>query len=140
MPALISVWRAMFGPPPAWRAQPKISSSTSAGATPARSRRPRTAAAPRSAGVRSANEPRNLAIGVRTEARTAARSMTSCLPRPASDAGEGGLPLLEERAEPFLHVRRGGEEPEVGRLGLEAVREVGLEPADGRVHRAAHRD
>src|SRR5579864_4691342 len=70
-PARWAIWRAVFGPPPAWRACPKITWSTRSarpGARPARDSAAAAAAVPRSAADSAARAPPNLPIGVRTGA------------------------------------------------------------------------
>ena len=69
-PARRDTCRAVFGPPPAWRAWPKIVSSTAAAGRPERSIAARAAAPPSSAAVSDANAPPNLPIGVRAAERT----------------------------------------------------------------------
>src|SRR6266545_1264011 len=70
MPARWETCRAVFGPPPAWRACPKIVSSMAAAGSPERSIAARAATSPRSAAESDANEPPNLPIGVRTAEST----------------------------------------------------------------------
>src|SRR5271155_5287994 len=82
--------RAGFGPPPAWRALPKMVSSTCSGWIPARSIAALPATAPRSAAVSEASDPPNLPIGV----RTAERMYTACKmspPKHLSLAGWGKM-------------------------------------------------
>src|SRR5262249_57527947 len=81
IPARYETWRATFGPPPAWRAQPTIVSSTWDGATPARRRASATASAPSCPGVNEASDPPNLPIGV----RTAPAMTTTPRPEPGRD-------------------------------------------------------
>src|SRR5438876_10939780 len=68
-PLRTEIWRAGLGPPPAWRALPKIVSSTCSGRTPARSIAAFAATTPISAAVIEAREPPNFPIGVRTADR-----------------------------------------------------------------------
>src|SRR2546430_11411061 len=65
----MEIWRATFGPPPAWRALPNMVSSILSGCTPARSIASLAATTPISAAVIEASEPPNLPIGVRTADR-----------------------------------------------------------------------
>src|SRR5262249_28123587 len=81
IPARYATWRATFGPPPAWRAQPTIVSSTWDGATPARRRASATASAPSCPGGNEASDPPNLPIGV----RTAPAMTTSRISEPGGD-------------------------------------------------------
>src|SRR5437016_747860 len=69
-PARCETWRAVLGPPPAWRACPKIVSSIAAGGSPERSIAARAATSPRSAADIDAKAPPNFPIGVRTAERT----------------------------------------------------------------------
>ncbi len=69
-PARCETWRAVFGPPPACRAWPKIVSSIAAAGRPDRSIAARAATTPRSAADSDANDPPNLPIGVRAAERT----------------------------------------------------------------------
>ena len=64
-PARWETCRAVFGPPPACRACPKIVSSTAAAGSPDRSSAAVAAAVPRSAADSEAKEPPNFPIGVR---------------------------------------------------------------------------
>src|SRR5438105_12768200 len=68
-PLRMEIWRAGLGPPPAWRALPKMVCWTCSGAMPARSMAALAAMAPISAAVNDASEPPNLPIGVRTAER-----------------------------------------------------------------------
>ena len=63
-PALSAAWRAGACPCPAIRQLPKITSSTSAGATPARSTAALIATAPRSDAASAAKSPSRPPIGV----------------------------------------------------------------------------
>src|SRR5581483_1680313 len=63
-PLRTEIWRAGFGPPPAWRALPKIVSFTCSGSTPARSIAAFAATTPMSAAVSAARDPPNLPMGV----------------------------------------------------------------------------
>ena len=69
-PARCETWRAVLGPPPAWRAWPKIVSSSAAGGRPERSIAARAATSPRSAADSETNAPPNFPIGVRAAERT----------------------------------------------------------------------
>jgi hypothetical protein len=60
--------RATFGPTPAWRALPKITSSTAAGSIPLRASVAFALSVPSCAAVSDASPPPNLPIGVRTAA------------------------------------------------------------------------
>src|SRR5205807_9738167 len=68
-PLRMEIWRATFGPPPAWRALPNMVASILSGGTPARSTAALAATTPISAAVIEASEPPNLPIGVRTADR-----------------------------------------------------------------------
>src|SRR5271157_3659516 len=65
----MEICRAGLGPVPAWRALPKMVSSTCCGWTPARWRAAFAATTPRSTAVCEAREPPNFPIGVRTAER-----------------------------------------------------------------------
>src|SRR6185437_5999789 len=65
-PARKVIWRATFGPPPAWRAQPQIESLISFAATLARRKASCATATPRSAAVHDCNVPPNFPMGVLT--------------------------------------------------------------------------
>src|SRR5437764_918800 len=71
----MEIWRAALGPPPAWRALPKIVSSICAGSTPARCIAAVAATTPMSAADIPASVPPNLPMGV----RTAETMKTSCM-------------------------------------------------------------
>src|SRR5437764_13446722 len=73
-PPCKAAWRAGFWPNPAWMTQPMITSSTSAGFTPARFTDSRTTIAPRSVALKLFSAPRNFPTGVR-----AALIITACL-------------------------------------------------------------
>src|SRR5262249_34416526 len=62
-PARCETWRAVLGPPPAWRAWPKIVSSIAAAGRPERSMAAFAATSPRAAADSDAEEPPNLPIG-----------------------------------------------------------------------------
>src|SRR5579864_827951 len=128
-PARWAIWRAVLGPPPAWRAWPKITWSTRSvrpGARPARDRAAAAAAVPRSAAVALASAPPNLPIGVRTgAARTMSRSLAVIVggvggrradPAALADA-QAPLGALELRR-PLADV---GVEPLAGVLALEQL-------------------
>ena len=68
-PLRMEICRAGFGPPPAWRALPKIVSSTCSGRMAARSIAAFAATTPMSAAVKDDNDPPNFPIGVRTAER-----------------------------------------------------------------------
>src|SRR5437660_11112211 len=65
----MEICRAVFGPPPACRALPKIVSATCCGCTPARSSAAFAATTPISAGESETSEPPNLPMGVRAAER-----------------------------------------------------------------------
>src|ERR1700688_337463 len=93
-PARWAIWRAVLGPPPAWRAWPKITWSTRSGrpgARPPRDRAAAAAASPGRAADSAASAPPNLPMAVRTGA---ANTMSP---------GEGG----ETRAERLEDTRSG---------------------------------
>src|SRR6202162_1657753 len=69
-PALCETCRAVFGPPPACLACPKIVSSIAAGGSPDRSIAALAATSPRSAAVSDAKAPPNFPMGVRAADRT----------------------------------------------------------------------
>src|SRR5947199_6477919 len=71
----MEICRAALGPPPAWRALPKIVSSICAGSTPARCIAAVAATTPMSAADIPASVPPNFPIGV----RTAEMMKTSCM-------------------------------------------------------------
>ena len=68
MPAATAAWRAVIWPCPAWRTWPIKTSSTSSGATPARSRAARMATPPSCIAVKPASAPESLPMGVRAPA------------------------------------------------------------------------
>src|SRR6184192_2191069 len=86
------ICRAGFGPPPAWRALPKMVSSTCLGRTPARSIAALAATTPMSAAVMDARDPPNLPMGV----RTADIMYTSCM---------GTLPIVSLVSLTFAYQR-----------------------------------
>src|ERR1035437_7905824 len=76
IPAAIATWRAGFGPSPACSTHPRMTSSTSPPANPARSSAARTATAPSSVADTSLNCPPKLPTGVRTALTITASSIT----------------------------------------------------------------
>src|SRR5205807_3380514 len=77
-PLRMAICRAEFGPTPACRALPKITSSTALGSMPLRASVAFALATPRSGAVIDASAPPNLPIGVRTAAMRK-MSFISCL-------------------------------------------------------------
>ena len=67
-PLRTAICRATFGPTPAWRALPKITSSTAPGSMPDRTSVALALSVPSSGAVTFARPPPNFPIGVRTAA------------------------------------------------------------------------
>ena len=140
-PARRPTCRAVFGPPPAWRACPKIVSSTAGAGSPERSIAARAAAAPSSAGVSDAKDPPNFPIGVRTAESTYTGRIG---PTGYQDAVRGRLRAGPERSEgdgralpltPTLSPLAGGEGVGHGssRRTLQTARGVRSHPSEARV-------
>src|SRR5947209_19261300 len=89
---------------PAWLAQPKTTSSTSAGSTRARETASRITSAARSSGRTSFSWPPYFPIGVRAVVTTTASWSSVTLPPGASASVEPGRPLLQEGGDPLAEV------------------------------------
>src|SRR5688572_30327054 len=135
MPARMEAWRAGFMPRPAWRMQPRITSSTWSGRTEARRTASLTATAPRSTADTSLKAPPKLPIGVRQPLRTTTSSVPmNVLPAEAYNSGRG---RTRRSVPPEVHPVRDGAPAQ--ELELEVVEPAGVArlQAHGRL---AHED
>src|SRR5687768_5910379 len=136
MPARMEAWRAGFMPRPAWRMQPRITSSTWSGRTDARRTASLTATAPRSTADTSLKAPPKLPMGVRHPLRMTTSSLPmTVLPLEAYNTGHGRRGGLSVR--PEIHPVRDGVPAQ--ELELQVVEPAGVArlQAHGRL---AHED